>query len=383
MATDGLGALRQVEADSVVVLRRAIKLEPEYVRRDFGDAFDRRAADRAERVWDAGSLRRACQILIGAGPDDGGAAHRRNANRRRVTPAKQFDLARRQRRHHAVARHHFHRIEPRPIAPDPGVVLARAAVAIFKREMRQPPACAAAQIIDGRITSVKRGVARIGVFTRVGFRLRCDPLYRLDGRRVVHARFSLSAHYSRSGGDKNSIQTRYEKIADACETVGPAGHTDAAGRSQCAIACLEQNFTIERNDEACADNFDAERLRLLHRKRRRTAGNFAIFTVKDAQEVHAAAEQIGLDNVIVLRIGKAQHDAHGARDAAIVCNKRQFGLDVCRHRAVGDAKRQPVGLRLAAHFNQGLAIQQQPLELNLPHRGTAKSADGRRAAVGA
>ena len=188
MTAGRLGAPRQVEADGVVVPGGAIKLEPEHVGRDLGDALDGRAADRAERIGNAGTLRGAGEILVGARPDDGRAAHRRNADRRGVAAAEQLDLARRQRRHHAIARHHFHRIEPRPIALDAGVVLARAAVAIFKREMRQPPARAAAQIVDGRIMPVKLGVARIGVLADVRFwRGSLRGGYR---RRVVHGRFS-------------------------------------------------------------------------------------------------------------------------------------------------------------------------------------------------
>ena len=45
-----LGALRQIEADGVIVPGRAIELKPEYVGRNLGDALNRRTADRAERV---------------------------------------------------------------------------------------------------------------------------------------------------------------------------------------------------------------------------------------------------------------------------------------------------------------------------------------------
>ena len=190
MTAGRLGAAHQIEADGVVVPGGAIKLEPEYVGRDFGDALDGRAADRAERIGNARALRGAGEIFIGARPDDRRPPHRRNADRRGVAAAEQLDLARRQRRHHAIARHQFHRIEPRPIALDAGIVLARAAVGIFEGKMRQPAARAAAQVVDGRIMPIKLGVARIGVLADIRFCLRRGSLRCGYGRRIVHGRFS-------------------------------------------------------------------------------------------------------------------------------------------------------------------------------------------------
>ena len=190
MTAGGLRAPHQIEADGVVVLGGAIELEPEHVGRELGDALDGRAADRPERIGNAGALRGAGEIFIGARPYDRRPAHRRNADRRGVAAAEQFDLAWRQRRHHAIARHQFHRIEPRPIAPDAGIVLAGAAVGIFEGKMRQPAARAAAQIVDGRIMPVKLGVARIGVLADVRLCLRRGSLRRGNGRRIVHGRFS-------------------------------------------------------------------------------------------------------------------------------------------------------------------------------------------------
>ena len=163
MAAGGCGAAHQIETDGVIVPAGAIKLKPEHIGRDLGDLFDRGAADGAERVWNAGALRGAGQIQIGARPHDRRAAHRRNTDRRGIAAAEQFDLARRQRRHHAIARHQFHCIERRPVAPDAGIVLARAAIRIFEGKMRQVVTGAAAQIIDGRIAPVKLGITRIGV----------------------------------------------------------------------------------------------------------------------------------------------------------------------------------------------------------------------------
>ena len=169
MTAGRLGAPRQIEADGVIVPGGAIELEPEHVGRELGDALDGRAADRAERIGNAGALRGAGQIFIGARPYDRRSAHGRDADRRGVAAAEQLDLARRQRRHHAIARHQFHRIEPRPIALDAGIVLAGAAVGIFEGKMRQPAARAAAQIVDGRVMPVKLGVARIGVLADIRF----------------------------------------------------------------------------------------------------------------------------------------------------------------------------------------------------------------------
>ena len=179
------GAAQRIEADGVVVAREAVKLKPENVRRDFRDFLDGRAAGHAERVRDPRALRGTRQNPIGARPHDRRPAHRRNADRRGVAAAEQFDLAGRQRRHDAIARHQFDGVERRPIALDAGIVLARAAIGIFKGEMRQAPPRAAAQIIDGRIVPVEFGVAWIAVAAG-----RQAARRRGDGRRIVHERFS-------------------------------------------------------------------------------------------------------------------------------------------------------------------------------------------------
>ncbi len=189
MTAGGLGAPHQIEADGVVVPGGAIELEPEYVGRDFGDALDGRAADRAERVGNAGALRGAGEIFVGARPDDRRPAHGRNADRRGVAAAEQFDLARRQRRHHAIARHQFHRIEPRPIALDAGIILARAAVGIFEGKMRQP--ARARRGADNR-WSGSAGKARRSADWRSCRRKVClrRGVWARHGRRIVHGRFS-------------------------------------------------------------------------------------------------------------------------------------------------------------------------------------------------
>ena len=185
-------AAHQIEADGVIVLRGAVKLKPADVGRDFRDLFDGSAAGEPERIGNARLLRGAGEMPVGAGPDDRRAAHRRYPDRRGIAAAEQFDLAGRQRRHHAVARHHFHGIERRPIAPNAGIVLAGAAVGIFESEMRQPAARGAAQIVDGRIMPIKRGIARIGALADVMAGLRRGGFGRLEGRRVMHERFSHS-----------------------------------------------------------------------------------------------------------------------------------------------------------------------------------------------
>ena len=149
MDAGGLRAPHQVEADGVIVLGEAIELEPEHVGRDLGDLLDGGAAGNAERVGHARALRGLGQQLVGARPDHDRAAHRRDAERRGIFAAEQFDIDRRQLRHDAVARHHLDGVERRPVVLDAGVV-ARAAVAVFEGEVRQPPRRAAAQIIDRR-----------------------------------------------------------------------------------------------------------------------------------------------------------------------------------------------------------------------------------------
>ena len=148
-----VGAAHQVEADRVVVLGKAVELQPEHVRRDLGDLLDGGAAGDAERVWHARALRGLGQQLVGAGPDHDRAAHRRHAERRGVFAAEQLDIDRRHARHDAVARHHLDGVERRPVVLDAGVV-TRAAVAVFEGEMRQPPLRATAKIVDGRIPAL-------------------------------------------------------------------------------------------------------------------------------------------------------------------------------------------------------------------------------------
>ena len=138
MSAGRLGPLDQVEADGVVVLGKAIELEPEHIRRDLGDLLDGGAAGDAKRIGHPRPLRRPRQHLVGPGPDHDRAAHGRDAERGAVALAEQFHLDRRQRGHDAVARDQFHRVERRPIVLDAGIG-ARAAIAVFIGEMRQAP----------------------------------------------------------------------------------------------------------------------------------------------------------------------------------------------------------------------------------------------------
>ena len=115
-AAGGFGAPYQIETDGVIVLGKPIKLEPEHVRRNLGDAFDGGAADCAQYVGNARALRGAGEMQVGTGPHDRRAAHRRHAERRGIAAAKEFHIARRRRRYEAVARHQLDRIERCPIA---------------------------------------------------------------------------------------------------------------------------------------------------------------------------------------------------------------------------------------------------------------------------
>src|SRR5271163_439424 len=92
---------------------------------------------------------------VSSGPND-----RRTAHRRAIAPAEEFDVARRQRRHDAIPRDELDGVEGSPIALDPGVVLSRTAVRIFKREMRDAGARAPAQVVDAWIMPMKPYVVR-------------------------------------------------------------------------------------------------------------------------------------------------------------------------------------------------------------------------------
>ena len=131
----GFGALDQFKTDLVIVRRETIKLEPKYVGRDLGDFLYCCAAGNAERVGHARGLGRFRHQQIGTRPYDRRPAHRRDADRRRITRAEQFAVDRRQRRHHAVFRHDLDGVEGRPVVGDADIV-AGAGVAIFIGKQR-------------------------------------------------------------------------------------------------------------------------------------------------------------------------------------------------------------------------------------------------------
>ena len=82
LAADGLGATNQIETDGMIVVGQAIELEPEHIRRDRGDLFDRGAARGAEHVRNTGTLRSARQMLVAARPNDRRPAHGGHPDRR-------------------------------------------------------------------------------------------------------------------------------------------------------------------------------------------------------------------------------------------------------------------------------------------------------------
>ena len=155
----GLRAADEIEADAVVVMGEAVELQPEHVGRDFGHLLDCCAAGDAERIGHARGLRRLGHDEIGARPHQRRPAHGRDAERRGIAAAEQFNLDRRQARHHAVARHDFHRVERRPVVRDADIV-AGAGVAIFEGETRHVGGRPPAQIGRGRETPVQRRKAR-------------------------------------------------------------------------------------------------------------------------------------------------------------------------------------------------------------------------------
>ncbi len=180
-AAGGFGAPHQVEADRMAVPSEAIKLKPEDVRGDLGDLFDRGATGSAECVRNARVLGGAGKMQIGAGPHDRWPAHRRHPNRGGIAPAEQLDIAGRQRRHDAIARHQFDGVERRPIAANPGIVVAGAAVGIFEGQMRNAAARTPPQIVDARIMPMQLRITRASAVAREQPGLRCD-----GGGRFVH-----------------------------------------------------------------------------------------------------------------------------------------------------------------------------------------------------
>jgi len=180
-AAGGFGAPHQVEADRMAVPGKAIKLKPEDVRGDLSDLFDRGAAGGAQSVRNARVLGGAGEMQVRAGPHDRRPAHRRHPNRGAVAPAEQLDIAGRQRRHNAIARHQLDGVERRPIAADPGIVIAGAAVGVFEGKMRNAAARTPPQIIDTRIMPMQLRITRVAAMAREQPVLRCD-----DGGRVVH-----------------------------------------------------------------------------------------------------------------------------------------------------------------------------------------------------
>ena len=86
----GFRATHEVVADFMFAMCEAIELQPEHVRRNFGDLFDRRAAGDAERVRHAHALRGGREQFIGGRPDQRRPPHRRNADRRGIAAAEQI-----------------------------------------------------------------------------------------------------------------------------------------------------------------------------------------------------------------------------------------------------------------------------------------------------
>jgi hypothetical protein len=124
------------------------------------------------------------EILVGARPHDRRSAHRRDADRRGVAAAEQLDVDRRQLGGDAVARHELDRIERRPVALDPGVVGAGAAVHVLEREARPVPRRMPAQVRNGRKAPDQPGLVLQAVLER---RRRQRRQLRCLGA-VVHAR---------------------------------------------------------------------------------------------------------------------------------------------------------------------------------------------------
>jgi hypothetical protein len=76
----------------MVVVREAVELEPEDVRRDPGDLFNRCIAGRGEDIGDAVFLRFGRKYFFRARPHQAGRAHGSHTNRRRIAFPEQFRL---------------------------------------------------------------------------------------------------------------------------------------------------------------------------------------------------------------------------------------------------------------------------------------------------
>ena len=149
LGIDRLRAPYQIKADLVIVVPKPIKLEPEHIGRGLCRLLDGGAAGDAERVGNARALRGFRHQQIGARPNQRRSAHGRDADWRRVAAAKQFNVDRRQRWHHAVTRHNFNGIKCRPIVRDADIVPGTG-VAIFEGKKRHVARRAPAQPGRGR-----------------------------------------------------------------------------------------------------------------------------------------------------------------------------------------------------------------------------------------
>ncbi len=146
-----IGAAHQVERDGMVVVREAVELEPEHVRREHRDALDRGIGGRGEHIGDARPLGRLRQIFLRPRPHQSGRSHGGDPDRRRIAGAEQLDRGRDALGVDAVARQQLDRPKSRDIACGTHFIIG-AAIDEVEGEARHPPAGAGAQIIDGRKT---------------------------------------------------------------------------------------------------------------------------------------------------------------------------------------------------------------------------------------
>ncbi len=132
----GVGAAHQVVGDGVVVIGKAVELEPEHVRRDRSDLLDRGIGGCRQHVGDTPALRLGGEQLLGPRPHQAGRAHGGDADRCGVCAAEQFGVG----RHlavDAVVRQQLDRLERRRIARD-AIFFGGAAINEIKAEARHP-----------------------------------------------------------------------------------------------------------------------------------------------------------------------------------------------------------------------------------------------------
>ena len=138
MHARGISAPHQVVSDCVLVAGATVELKPEHVRRNLRSALYGHSAHEPECVGHPRALGGGGKVLIGAGPDDRGAAHGGDTDWSGVALSEQLDIDRGQCSRDPIAGNQLDCIEGAPIAGN-AAIRTGASVQVFEREARQPP----------------------------------------------------------------------------------------------------------------------------------------------------------------------------------------------------------------------------------------------------